>query len=276
MKNYGIIGYPLEHSFSPIIHNIAFKHYNMLAEYGKIEIENNLFNKKINEIKKGNWSGFNVTIPYKQQIIPHLDELDRICERIGAVNTIKVNKDNSWKGFNTDYIGFIKPIRYALGKISNCLLIGAGGAAQAVGFGLLEFSEIKHLVIVNRTSHRSEALEKKLRSFKPIEYEIIDYSDINSISERFDLIVNTTSVGMDKLKDQSPINLQQISGSDSIIYDLIYNPAKTVFLREAEQLDLNIINGLPMLIGQAEESFKIWTGKNFTDTIYKEIELTLS
>ena len=92
MKNYGIIGYPLEHSFSPIIHNIAFKHYNMLAEYGKIEIENNLFNKKINEIKKGNWSGFNVTIPYKQQIIPHLDELDRICERIGAVNTIKVNK----------------------------------------------------------------------------------------------------------------------------------------------------------------------------------------
>ena len=115
-----------------------------------------------------------------------------------------------------------------------------------------------------------------MRSFKPIEYEIIDYSDINSISERFDLIVNTTSVGMDKLKDQSPINLQQISDSDSIIYDLIYNPAKTVFLREAEQLDLNIINGLPMLIGQAEESFKIWTGKNFTDTIYKEIELTLS
>ena len=276
MKKYGIIGYPLGHSFSPTIHNTAFKHYGMNAEYGKIEIENSVFDSKIRELKEEEWGGFNVTIPYKQQIIQHLDQLEPICAGIGAVNTIKVEKGGTWKGYNTDYIGFIKPIQSYIDKMDTCLLIGAGGAAQAVGFGLLEFSSIKKLIVLNRTKERGENLIHKLKSFKDIEYIFIDSDKSNEITDAFDLIVNTTSIGMGALKDQSPISITGISNSETIVYDLIYNPAQTVFLKEAKQAGLSTINGLPMLIGQAEESFKIWTGKNFRNSVKLELETYLS
>ena len=148
MNKYALIGYPLGHTFSPIIHNVAFKHYGINAEYGILEIEESLFENRINTIKNEAWSGFNVTIPYKQRIIPFLDELDPIAAKIGAVNTIQILANGTWKGYNTDYIGFIKPIQSWLDTMDICLFIGAGGAAQAVGFSMLEFSFIKKIVVM--------------------------------------------------------------------------------------------------------------------------------
>lgn len=277
MQQYGIIGYPLEHSFSPKIHNTAFEHYHLDAQYNKIEIEQSIFDAKIKELKKGGeWYGFNVTIPHKQNIISYLDELEPICEQIGAVNTVKVNKDGSWKGFNTDYMGFIKPIQSELSKLNNCLLIGAGGAAQAVGFGILKFSSIGRIAVIDRINERAESLVNKLKSFSAKDYDIIDFKMINNIKESFDLIVNMSPVGMGDLKDQAPMSIKTIIKNHTIVYDLIYNPAKTLFLKEAEQLGLRTVNGLPMLIGQAEESFKIWTGRNFPDKLYKQLKDYLS
>lgn len=276
MKKYGIIGYPVGHSFSPTIHNTAFKHYSVNAEYSKIEIEKSVFDSKIIELKKENWNGFNVTSPYKKQIIPHLDELETICSRIDAVNTIKIDKNGNWEGYNTDYIGFIKPIQSFLDKIDTCLLIGAGGAAQAVGFSLLEFSTIRKFVVIDLVKKHAETLIHKLKSFSVKEYEIIDFKMINDIAGSFDLIVNMSPVGMGSLKDQSPLSIINISHSDTIVYDLIYNPSQTLFLKEAKEVGLKTINGLPMLIGQAEESFKIWTGKKFPDTVKSELGAYLS
>ena len=272
MKKYALIGYPLGHTFSPTIHNTAFKHHGIDAEYGILEIEDSIFETRINEIKQEDWGGFNVTIPHKQKIIPLLDELDLIAEKIGAVNTIQIKSNGAWKGYNTDYLGFPKPIHPWLNKIDTCLFLGAGGAAQAVGFSLLEFSSVKKIVVVDPIQKNSEALINKLKSHAEIYYEIIDFKFLDKINEKFDLIVNMSPVGMGKLKDQSPISLENIVHKKTIVYDLIYNPAKTLFLKEAETLGLKAINGLPMLIGQAEESFRIWTGKGFSDHIIENLK----
>lgn len=275
MNKYALIGYPLGHTFSPIIHNVAFKHYGIHAEYGILEIKESVFENRINTIKNEAWSGFNVTIPYKQRIIPFLDELDPIAAKIGAVNTIQILANGTWKGYNTDYIGFIKPIQSWLDTIDICLFIGAGGAAQAVGFSMLEFSFIKKIVVIDPIKKNAETLIKKLESHAVKEYEIIDFNLIDHISGRFDLIINMSPVGMGSLKNQSPLSVKNISHKRTIVYDLIYNPARTLFLKEAEELGLQAINGLSMLIGQAEASFKIWTGKRFDDGIYAQLKSKL-
>lgn len=271
MQKYGLIGYPVSHSFSPTIHNTAFMYHDINADYSLIEIESSDFDPKIEELKREDWLGFNVTYPYKQKIISFLDDLEPICEKIGAVNTIHIKQDGNWKGYNTDYIGFIKPIRPYLDQIDTCLFIGAGGAAQAVGFSLLEFSSIRKVVVIDPIRENAEILIHKLNSFSVKEYEIIDYKMKNDIAESFDLIVNMSPVGMDSLKDQSPLSIKNIHHENSIVYDLIYNPALTIFLKEAEEAGLKTFNGLPMLIGQAEESFKIWTGYGFPDEIQNKI-----
>ena len=275
MNKYALIGYPLGHTFSPTIHNTAFKHYGMNAEYGILEIEESVFENRIKTIKNETWSGFNVTIPYKQRIIPFLGELDPIAAKIGAVNTIQILLNGTWKGYNTDYIGFTKPIQSWLDTIETCLFIGAGGAAQAVGFSMLEFSFVKKIVVIDPIKKNAETLIEKLKSHAVKEYEIIDFNLINHISERFDLIVNMSPVGMGSLKDKAPLSVKNISQAKTIVYDLIYNPARTLFLKEAEELGLKAINGLTMLIGQAEASFKIWTGKTYTDGIYAQLKSKL-
>lgn len=259
MDHYGIIGYPLSHSFSPEIHNTAFEFYALQAHYSKLEIPEDQFDLLIPRLKRENWQGFNVTIPYKERIIQFLEELDPLAEQIGAVNTIKVLSNRRWIGFNTDYLGFLRPIQNHLKKIKNCLLLGAGGAAQAVGFGLLEKSEIKMLTIVNRSEDRGQKLIGKLAAHKNITCHLHALKSINTLNKTFDLIINTTSIGMGESK--IPLNPVIYSHEGTIVYDLIYNPPKTEFLKLAEAAGLNIINGIPMLIGQASESFELWTGK---------------
>ncbi|HEM49389.1 MAG TPA: shikimate dehydrogenase [Caldithrix sp.] len=276
MKKFALIGFPLGHTFSPTIHNTAFKHYGMDAEYGIIEIQESVFESRIHEIKRKDWAGFNVTIPHKQRIIPFLDELDPIAVKIGAVNTIQLISIDRWKGYNTDYLGFPKPIQSWLDKIETCLFIGAGGAAQAVGFSMLELSAIEKIVIVDPIQKNAEALLNKLKSHVQKEYQIVDFKLIDKITEKFDIIVNMSPVGMGKMNDKTPIGLKNISHSNSIVYDLIYNPAKTLLLKEADALHLRSINGLPMLIGQAEESFKIWTGRGFNEEIFTKIQSKLN
>ena len=167
-QKYAIIGFPLDHSQSPAIHNAAFKTFNMNAVYRTLRIEPQHFVKTIEMLKKEKWGGFNVTIPFKQRILPYLDSIDPLAEKIGAVNTIRVDEQGRWAGFNTDYIGFLKPLQPLVASISSCLIIGAGGAARAVAFGILDRLNPETLTILNRTRSNAENLINDLRKYKAI------------------------------------------------------------------------------------------------------------
>ena len=262
LRKYGIIGFPLAHSFSPKIHNRAFKAYGIAAEYLKIEIPPERFESVISDFKKENRAGFNVTIPYKTKILPFLDELDARAQQIGAVNTILVSEEGKWIGFNTDYIGFLKPIIEFKDSLKKCLVLGAGGAARAVSIGIASGLTARELIIANRTLEKAQTLTESISSFQTLKTSSCQIKAIPA--DQFDLIVNTTSVGMGKQGNKTIIDIRPFSHSKTIVYDLIYNPAETLFLKTARKAGLTTINGLPMLVYQAEEAFKIWTGRGFT------------
>ncbi len=274
MKKFAIIGYPLKHSASPGIHNTAFQYYRMDAAYDKLEIDPVQFDVKLSKIKKESWSGFNVTIPYKQSIMTYLDRIDKAAQRIGAVNTVKVENDGSWSGYNTDYVGFLQPLEPYHPQIRSGLLAGAGGAARAVAFALCDLPYIERICLLVRSKQKGEMLLQDLKKYKSIEYYLVEMG--NDKSEReYDLLVNATPVGMGELRGQMPFEPQSYAHKNTVVYDLIYNPVETIFLQAAKRTGLHIINGWPMLLGQAEEAFRIWTGKGFTIEIKQRVEKEL-
>jgi len=270
MDKYGIIGYPLDHSFSPVIHNQAFKNLKIEACYEKYQIAPQDFPKNIPLLKSSDIMGFNVTVPYKQKIIPYLDEIEPIAKKVGAVNTIK-KIGNKWIGYNTDLYGFLLPLQNHINVIKSILVIGAGGAANAVCYALLSESAIvKKIDIVNRTKDKAQSLCSKLKTEFNIEFESYELNEVLKDCQKYDLIVNTTNVGMGELKDKYPIKIDNLIRVSTIVYDLIYNPKQTLLLESANNQKLKTINGLLMLIGQAGQSFKIWTGQEYPQNIISE------
>ncbi len=276
MRQYGIIGYPLDHTFSPKIHLRAYRLLKMNAEYKKIEIEPAQFISKIKSLKSGRWSGFNVTIPYKEKIMEYLDEVDPAAEMIGAVNTIAVNPSNHrWKGYNTDYNGFLKPLHAFLPEIKSCLIFGAGGASRAVAFGLIKEGNPHQVIIVNRTETKAKNLVSRLQNLSAGRIEFMNFSEIKKIQFKMDIVINTTSLGMGKAINQYPADPVQFCHERTVVYDLIYNPEESPFLKMAKEAGIFTLNGLPMLIGQAAAGFEIMTGSPFpeilTDKLMQEL-----
>lgn len=263
MKRYAIIGYPVSHSLSPQIHNPAFKQLNIDAHYEKIEIAPKHFEQIIAILKKENiYSGFNITVPFKEKIIPFLDRIDPLAEKVGAVNTVQII-DGEWIGHNTDLFGFIEPIKDQIGTYKSALVLGAGGAAKAVLFSLAALGHFNKITIHNRTKGRAEQLAQQLKQhFSEQEVAIYKQDDVNNT---YDIIINCTSIGMEKTIEQNPYNGMASHHNKSFFYDLIYKPEQTQFLSQATELKLNNINGLEMLKAQAAKSFFIWTGQNFPE-----------
>lgn len=266
MDKYGIIGFPLSHSFSPHIHNLAFNNLSINANYEILSIKPNVFESEIKKLKKSDYRGFNITIPYKQKIIPFIDEIDPLAKKVNAVNTI-LKKDNKWFGYNTDIYGFLKPLEKSITSIKSVLVIGAGGAASAVCFSLLRYRNISLLSILNRSVEKAQRLAYQLKK----EYDLnINAGSLEVGSDLiFDLIINTTNVGMGNLIDINPFNISNNSHKKTVVYDLIYNPECTQFLKLAHHNGLKTINGLEMLIGQAMKSFSIWTNREFPPNLLK-------
>ena len=270
-ERYAILGFPLEHSVSPKIHNRAFNDYGMNAHYGKKAVHPDEFDQVIPRLKKENWRGFNVTIPFKERILPFLDWIEETAKAIGAVNTIKV-ENGRWLGFNTDWSGFLRPIQEELPEFRRCLVLGAGGAARAVAFALVKEVKPEVLMIANRTKKRADALANELRKFGTCEIKTATPDSLEKTGEQlFDLIVNTTSVGMGDLKDQLVVEPAHFAHTKTLVYDLVYKPPLTLFLQHAQHAGLRTINGFPMLIYQAEEAFKIWTGKPYLPETLKAL-----
>lgn len=258
---YGVLGYPVKHSFSPVMHNAAFSALKINAEYRLFEVKPEELDDFLNSFSKENICGLNVTIPYKEKVIPFLDTLSDEARLIGAVNTIRVSQDRL-EGFNTDGEGFLKHLHKDLmfnaqGKV--IAIIGAGGASRAVSVYLSK-TKPKKLAIYDIDKAKTSALVGHLKeNFKDIEF--IQASSIEELKvQESNLLVNATPMGM-KETDTCLVDGDFIH-NNLLVYDLIYNPQETKLLKMAKEKGARISNGLGMLLYQGMLSFEIWTGKN--------------
>lgn len=272
----GVLGYPIKHTLSPAIHNFLIEKFKLNFIYIPLEVSRNNFEKFIKGISQiDNFIGFNITVPYKNDVIKHLCRISKEAKLINAVNTIKI-QGNKMHGFNTDDFGFITSIEFnypefkAAGK--KVLMLGAGGVSKAVAFALLK-KKISKLIILNRTYKNGIKLRNALKkTFKhsDIIVEKLNFDYLNNSGQFPDLIINTTSVGLKK-DDKILLNLKYLKGQNTLIYDLIYNPTKTGLLKKAAVYSLPVLNGLDMLILQALKSFNIWTGIKLENKLLKYV-----
>ncbi len=237
---YGLAGQSLAHSFSQSYFTNKFKELNVNAEYNNFEIDDIQQIKEVLKIK--NLKGLNVTIPYKETIIPFLDEVDSVALQIGAVNTVKIT-DGKTKGFNTDVFGFKQMIKpFFKSHHEKAIILGTGGASKAVAYVLEELG-----------------CEPIFISRQPSAFNHFNYSDINQIMiDACPVIVNTTPVGMHPNIDEMPNFPVEYLTSKNLVIDLIYNPKQTKLLQLAKQKGAWTLNGLTMLHQQAEKAWEIW------------------
>lgn len=272
MHRFAIIGESLPHTYSPLIHSQAIKLLGLDAAYKPIEIPSEQFVEQIGDLKASKkYNGFNVTIPYKTRIISVLDQIDDEARSIGAVNTIQVN-DNQWSGYNTDVTGFLSPLKGLNRKIDSVLILGAGGSARAVIYALVTHLRTHTIILSVRNEQRATPLLEDLSPFienTSIRIQTLEYAESNYTD--FDMVVNTTPLGMYPEVEARPIQLTKKTRREIIFYDLIYNPLKTNFLNQAEAMctQATLIGGLDMLISQAAYSFTIWTGIKFPEAAVK-------
>ncbi len=242
---YGLIGHPVKHSFSKDYFDRKFRKLSLEADF--IVWDGTDLKAMIQNIRQlPNIKGFSVTKPFKEQVIDHLDLLDEEASRIGAVNSIKLIRQEDeaiLKGYNTDYYGFLHSLsKYLKPQHQKALILGTGGASKAVAYAL-DLLNISYLFV-----------SRSPRGCKHIRYSILH----RQIMEEHLLIINTTPLGLfPKTETFPPIPYEYVS-YQHLFFDLIYNPAKTLFLRKAEEKGATIVNGLEMLYLQAEESWKIW------------------
>jgi len=268
----GLIGDPVEHTMSPVMHNAAFNKMGLDYLYVPFRVKKEELGKAVEGMKALNIKGLNVTIPHKVTIIPFLDKLDRLAERIGAVNTI-VNNDGILTGYNTDATGFLQALleKGIELKEKNVVILGAGGASRAVSFALAERGA--HLIILNRLLELDWAEELADRISRIFEREVkaleSNTENLVSVLREADILVNATSVGMTPNINDTPISSDLLK-PNLIVFDIVYNPIKTRLLREAEAAGAKTISGLDMLVWQGALAFEKWTGLKAPVELMKE------
>ena len=254
-KSFAVIGDPINHSLSPNIHSAAFRELNLDSSYIGYRIPKGELESGVEGLKKIKISGFNVTIPHKVEMMKYLNKMDESCSIIGAVNTV-VNNEGVLKGYNTDMDGFLEPLKKRNISIQDkkILLIGAGGAARAIIAGMSK-EKAERVDIANRTTKNAEKLsEFATRIELPTNVKKIE--EIKNL-QNYDIIINSTSLGLKN--ELSPISFEQIN-QDSVIYDIVYSPMNTDFIKKAKDKKLEVIYGYEMLLGQATRAFEIWHG----------------
>jgi len=247
-----VIGYPIKHSLSPILHNYWFSKYKIDSLYFKKKVKRKNLNKIIKDIKKKIYYGANVTLPFKSSIIPHLDIITPLVRRTNSVNVIYI-KNGKLHGDNTDVFGFYCGILSKIKKkCEKVLIIGAGGVTSSVIVALKKKWKLKKIYIANRNSRKSLVLKRRFG--KAI--EVVKFKNLQFFNDNIDLVINTSSLG---LKPKDKIKLDFSHFKRKIFIDVIYNPEPTLFLDTAKKFKNHIYSGLPMFIYQAQKSFKIWT-----------------
>ncbi|MBR3141315.1 MAG: shikimate dehydrogenase [Methanobrevibacter sp.] len=254
----GLIGNPVEHSFSPPMHNAAFRALNLDYVYVAFDVEPSNLKKSIEGAFSLNIKGLNVTIPHKIEVMKYLNDLDEIAQLIGAVNTIDFK---NLKGYNTDGIGAIKAIEEVESiKNKNVVIAGAGGASRAISFYIAKYNADK-LTILNRNVSKAEKLSCDVSNSQLIDDVSFDsISQIESYLDDADILIDTTPVGMDPHINDKPIVTAENMHEDLVVFDAVYNPNETVLIKQAIKAGARPVYGIKMLLYQGAESFKIWTG----------------
>ncbi len=257
-----LIGNPVSHSLSPIMQNAAIQYLDLDLIYIAIPCKNEDIAIVVNSLKKMNCKGLNITIPFKQKVFDICSEISPVAKKVKAINTLKLTKNKDWIGTNTDIDGFIYPLKNLNLIKKSSLILGSGGAARSVIQGLIELKLSKITII----SRNKTCLNELITNFKK-DIEIVgllsDNTEIDSLIQETDLIVNTTPVGMSNTtnKDEIPFgqSLWNSINSKTIVYDLVYNPSPTPFLKFCDTKGCMTIDGLQMLIAQGAKSLSFWT-----------------
>ncbi|MEH7223177.1 shikimate dehydrogenase [Bacillus sp. JJ1566] len=263
-KIYGVIGSPIAHSLSPVMQNDIFEHYNLKARYHAFHVAPGEVKAAMKGIKALGIAGINVTIPHKIDVIEYLDEVEEVAANIGAVNTI-VNENGKLIGYNTDGNGFIRSLNQVISneelRSAKVLLIGAGGAARGIFISLAAMG-VKNIDIVNRTVDRAKAIIDDCKY--AVDAHALGFTETEADLGKYQVIVNTTSVGMHPNVDEIPLSVENIAPK-TIVSDIIYNPFETKLLQEAAKRGAVTQNGIGMFVYQGALAFEKWTGI-FPDT----------
>ena len=264
MFKLGIIGYPLGHSISAVIQKAGLESIGLEGCYDVMETPPEDLISRIKYIKTNGYNGFNVTIPLKVPMSLFLDDIDDYANIAGCVNTVKVGEDKSFFGYNTDIYGFKKAIPAEIdlnGK--NASILGTGGASRAAVVGLSERGVSEIDFYTRNIINSRQTLDYVRAKFPNINFNVYQIQNIRSLAHT-SIIVNATPIGMKGyLADQMPLESADLDklNSETLIYDIVYNPTKTILIKEAQNRGLKTIGGLDMLIYQAERAIEIWTGK---------------
>lgn len=272
-KIIGLLGYPLIQSYSPVMQNTAFQECKLNKTYIPIEVKHNDLDTVVKGISKMNFDGFNITKPYKIDIIKYLDEIDEYARLIGAVNTVKIS-NGILKGFNTDGTGFLRSFEEgAKTKIDgkNVFILGSGGAARAIAI-TLALNKAEKIYICNRTYEKAVSLAADVSKLRNCVAIPMEYKEMKKAINDSHILINTTSVGMFPNIDESPLN-SDLFDKNLIVCDIVYNPMKTKLLKDAEEKGCKIVPGLSMFVYQGAEAFEIWTNtKAPTEIMFKVVE----
>lgn len=261
----GLAAHPAKHSFSPSIHNTAASMLGLNFVFLAFDVLPENLEDALNGMKAFNIRGLNLSLPHKKKVLQFLDSKSLEVSYSGAANTI-VNENGKLAGYNTDISGFTKSLEVydELFRGKPAFIIGAGGAASAAIYSLIVNFHVKKIHLINRTLQHSANLAANYSMlFKDVQFEIIPHNNprVKTALSNSGIVVNTTSVGMSPNTEELVDIPFEALNRDSLVYDMIYNPLKTKFLAEAGYYGCLTINGLYMLLYQAAEAFKLWTGK---------------
>jgi len=267
-KVYGIIGYPVSHSLSPVMHNLAFRELGLKAVYGAFPVKPEDLSQAIRGVKALGISGLSVTIPHKVEVMKYLDEIDGKAKEIGSVNTI-INREGSLFGANTDWIGALKAFEEVGVSPSGkrVVILGAGGASLAIIYAMITV-RAKEIIVYNRTFEKAKEVAER--------FSVLAYPWEALYDAYGDILINATSVGLKSF--DSPV-AKEVVLRFSVVMDSVYLPLETKLLAIAKEENKIAIDGLKMLLYQGVEQFKLWTGlmppvEKMREAIYQEV-LTL-
>ena len=265
MYKFALIGYPLSHSMSAVIHKAAMKDLGLEGDYEILETPPEDLVTRLKYLKTRGYNGFNVTIPHKVPVVMFLDEFDEAANLAGSVNTVKIDSNMNVKGYNTDIYGFKNAIpeqKRAELKDSTVAILGLGGACRGAIVALNEMGVKKINFYVRNIINASQTVAFLRKNFPDIQFEVFQMSSAKDFSN-VKMLVNATPVGMkNHSADLMPVEKEALSTLDksSLVYDIIYNPIKTKFILTSRELGYETVTGVDMFIYQAQKSFEIWTG----------------
>ena len=264
-KIVGVIGHPIKHSYSPFMHNLAFKLTDSDFIYLPFDITSGNLKDALRGMVALGIKGFNVTIPHKEKVIPLLNNVSEGSSIVGAVNTI-VNENGKLQGYNSDVHGILetlKPYKHEI-EGSTVSIFGAGGAARSVVFTLIRYFHVKKIHIINRTVQRADTIKTYFSSkmlYEKIKTHSLFPPELVKVLSKSHLIINSSSIGMYPNEDDSPTKIGESFNSNQIGFDIVYNPISTKLLKIASREGATTINGLKMFVEQGAKSFELWTGK---------------